>query len=154
MEQYLAVKKQLFQNCQEYVQKRISTIKEAMSAIKEAADEEIKSSAGDKYETGRAMMQIEMENSARQLAEARKLQSQMDQLPKPTSVCKYIESGCLAITSQGNYYIAISVGKIIVDDKEYFVVAPSSPIGGVLLGLNAGEVADLNGRKIEVKEVY
>ncbi|MGK7389633.1 MAG: 3-oxoacyl-ACP synthase [Candidatus Cyclobacteriaceae bacterium M2_1C_046] len=154
MEQYLAVKKQLFQKCQEYVQKRISTIKEAMSAIKEAADEETKSSAGDKYETGRAMMQIEMENYANQLAEARKLQSQMDQLPKPNTVCKNIESGCLAVTSQGNYYFAVSVGKITIDDKDYFAVAPSSPVGGALLGLKAGETAELNGRKIEVKEVY
>lgn len=154
MEDHLSIKKQLFLKCQDYVKKRIETVREAMATIKEAADEETKNSTGDKYETGRAMMQIEMENYVGQLAEARKLQEQMEYIAKPGSICKTVESGCLVETNLGTYYFAISAGKITVDGKDYFAVAPTSPIGGKLIGLKAGEAAELNGRKIEVKGIY
>lgn len=153
MDEYINIKKQLHEKCMEYVNKRIVTVREAMKAIKEAVDEETKSVVGDKYETGRAMLQLELENYSSQLAEARKLHDQMEQI-SPKSVCRSIQSGCLAFTSQGNYYFAVSAGKITIDDKEYYAVAPTSPIGNLLLEKKEGEEAELNGRKFLIKKIF
>ena len=57
-------KKQLYDLCQAVVQQRIDTARHAMTAAQESANEEGKSSAGDKYETGRAMAQIERDRHA------------------------------------------------------------------------------------------
>lgn len=153
MDELLAIKKQLFTKCAEYAQKRLDTVKEAIDTLKEAADEETKNVTGDKYETGRAMLQLEMENYSKQLAEARKLKEQMDRIT-PNSICYSIESGCLAFTDQGTYYVAISVGKITLDGKDYFAVAPSSPIGEKMLSKKAGDEVELNGRKFKITKVY
>src|SRR5580700_4420568 len=51
------------------LKQRIATAQEAMDQAQEAANSEEKSSAGDKYETGRAMGQLQKEMHGRQLAE-------------------------------------------------------------------------------------
>ena len=64
------LKHELILRCHQYADSRIATARQAMSEAQTAANEESKSSIGDKYETGRSMMQIEGEKAAHQLAEA------------------------------------------------------------------------------------
>ena len=59
-----------------------------MVNAQEAANEEGKSSVGDKYETGRAMMQIERDKAAQQLDEALKLKNIIDQISIETGQWK------------------------------------------------------------------
>lgn len=152
MDEYINIKKQLHAKCMEYVNKRLLTVREAMKAVKEAVDEETKSVAGDKYETGRAMFQLELENYSSQFIEARKLYEQMEQI-SPKSICRSVQSGCLVFTSQGIYYFAVSVGKITIDGNDYFAVSPTSPIGNVLLECKEGEEAELNGRRFLINKI-
>lgn len=153
MDEFRDIKKQLHAKCMEYVNKRIITVREAMKAIKEAVDEETKSVVGDKYETGRAMLQLEMESYSSQLTEARKLYDQMEQI-STKSICRTVQSGCLVLTSQGNYYFAVSAGKITIDGNDFFAVAPTSPIGNALLDRKEGEEAELNGRRFVISKIY
>jgi hypothetical protein len=153
MEEFMNIKKQLHTKCMEYVNKRILTVREAMKAVKEAVDEETKSVLGDKYETGRAMLQLELENYSSQLIEARRLYEQMEQI-SPKSICRSVQSGCLVFTSQGNYYFAVSAGKVTIAGKDYFAVAPTSPIGNALLERKEGEEAELNGRRFVISKIY
>jgi hypothetical protein len=74
------VKSKLLAMCIEYVEQRISSATTAMQNAQEAANEEGKSSAGDKYETGRAMMQIERDQAAAQLDESLKLKRTLHQI--------------------------------------------------------------------------
>ena len=75
------LKQRLVAECKRYVASRIETANQAMINAQKAANEEDKSSVGDKYETGRAMMQIERDKAAQQLDEALKLKNIIDQLP-------------------------------------------------------------------------
>jgi len=59
----------LYQACFEFIDNRIKTIRQAIQETQASADQETKSSAGDKYETGLSMMQLDMEKQAEQLAE-------------------------------------------------------------------------------------
>lgn len=152
MDEFLSIKKELHSKCMDYVQKRIQNVREAMIAVREAADEETKNTTGDKYETGRAMLQLELENYSNQLAEARKLQEQMDRI-SAKAICTTVESGCLAFTNVGNYYFAISVGKLSVNGKDFFAVSPNSPIGEKMLTKKAGDEVELNGRKFKISQV-
>ena len=54
--------------CKTYVDKRLETIEEIISSNQKALQSETKSSAGDKHETARAMLQLEMEKAGQQLA--------------------------------------------------------------------------------------
>jgi sortase (surface protein transpeptidase) len=56
-----ALKTRLHSLCVSYVGQRIETAQRAIAIAQASANEETKSSAGDKYETGRAMAQLEIE---------------------------------------------------------------------------------------------
>ncbi|GAB3913897.1 hypothetical protein GCM10028803_58510 [Larkinella knui] len=149
---YATVKQTLFDRCRQYVAQRIETAKTAMEAAQSAANEESKSSAGDKYETGRAMAQIERDRHAQQLAEARRLEQELGGIDagKPYSI---VQPGSLVLTSQGNYFIAISAGKITVDQTDYFAISAASPIAARLNHVKADDEVVFNGKPIRIVEV-
>src|SRR5437762_5227779 len=105
-----AIKKQLHERCAAIVQQRMADAKQAMDAAQESANQEEKSSAGDKYETGRAMAQIARDQAAQQLDEALKLKNALDQI-NPEVSSKRIMLGSLVITDKNRFYISISAGR-------------------------------------------
>ena len=121
------INRQLFEKCKENADDRIRHAKEAMLAAQEAANEESKSSAGDKYNTVRALMQIETDRYARQLIEAQKLAGTMD-LIHIERQHDQLDLGSLVETDNGNFFIATSVGKISLDDFTAFAISAASPI--------------------------
>lgn len=147
-----STKQALYTHCQQYVRQRIETARSAMNAAQEAANEESKSSAGDKYETGRAMAQIERDRHAQLLAEALKLEQDLIQIDidKPMAV---VRPGSLVVTDRGRFFISISVGKIKLESADYFAVSAASPIGAQLLGRKAGDVVTFNKLAYQVQEV-
>lgn len=146
------LKQTLFDHCRQYVEQRIETAKTAMEAAQSAANEESKSSAGDKYETGRAMAQIERDRHAQQLAEARKLEQELARIDAG-KIHSAVQPGSLVLTSQGNYFIAISAGKITVDRTDYFAVSAASPIGVRLNHAKAGDEVVFNSKLIRILAV-
>lgn len=146
------IKKRLFEACLDYVQQRIDAAKLAIEDAQAAAEDETKSSAGDKYETGREMMQQEKDRNMAQLNEANKLKVQLSQV-KIDSISKTAETGSLVVTDNGRFYIAISAGVIKLDNESYYAVSPASPVGLKLKGLTVGNKFSLNEKSYIVKEV-
>lgn len=135
----LEIKSVLYQKCIDFVEQRLKRVLNSIKEIQESLTSETKSSAGDKHETGRAMLQLERENAGRQLSEIEKLKESLSKIDiKSTS--NTIGLGSLIITSQTNYFMAISSGKLQVGSKEYFAISPETPIGLLLLGKKAGDV--------------
>ena len=138
--------------CLAEAEERISRAQEAMKAIQLASGQETKSSAGDKYETGRAMMQLEQEKNARQLMEAMKLKKALDQL-NPARECKEVTPGALIFTNNGNYYLSAGIGKLVLNGTEYMAISAVSPLGQQLKGLPAGQEAKVNGRTFKIEKL-
>ena len=139
----LTTKQSLHARCQQYVQQRIDTARQAMEAAQESANAESKSSAGDKYETGRAMAQLERDRHAQLLAEARKMEQELTRL-KVDKNYETIQPGSLATTNRGAFFISIGAGKLALDGTDYFAVSPASPVAAVLAGHKAGDVVTVN----------
>ncbi|HZY39251.1 MAG TPA: 3-oxoacyl-ACP synthase [Mucilaginibacter sp.] len=146
------LKKELYQKCLDYVQTRIAAAKQAIEDSQAAANDETKSSAGDKYETGREMMQQETDRNMAQLNEANKLKVALSQI-KPVGSAETVEAGSLAITDNGSFYLAISAGVLTVNNDKYYAVSPASPIGLKLKGLKPGNKFTLNEKSYLIKEV-
>ncbi|MBK5278410.1 MAG: 3-oxoacyl-ACP synthase [Bacteroidia bacterium] len=146
------IKAKLLARCFLYVEQRMETSKEAMKYAQDSANMEEKNSAGDKYETGRAMAQIERDKAARQLDEALKLRTILYQI-NPVSNSSKITSGTLVITEASRFYLAISIGNIIIEGLDYIVLAPTSPIGKTLLNLKKGDQFTFNKRVHSIIEV-
>lgn len=138
--------------CEQLVATRIATAKDAMDAAQAAANAEGKSSAGDKYETGRAMMQLERDQHARALAENLKLKQALDGLD-PTLQHEQVRPGSLVQTSTGTYYISISLGQVDIDGVTYIAISPVTPLAALLLGLKPGDKTAFNKRPISILKV-
>lgn len=146
------LKKALYDQCQTYVQQRIDTARQAMEAAQEAANSESKSSAGDKYETGRAMAQLERDRHAQLLAEALKLEQELSRL-NLDKLYDTVQPGSLAVTDRGTFFISISAGKLTQDGNDYFAVSPASPIATALTGNRAGDTVLFNKLTYQVVQI-
>jgi transcription elongation GreA/GreB family factor len=146
------LKKSLFDYCEAYVTSRIGRIKEEIKKAQASANEETKSSAGDKYETGRAMAQLEIEKNTKQLNEAEKLSAMLQNIVTDR-ISDVIIPGSLVSTSKGLFYISISIGLVKISDADYFIIAPDSPIGKMFLGKKAGDVVSWNNNEYLIREI-
>jgi transcription elongation GreA/GreB family factor len=149
----LPLKEKLLALCIRHVEEKISAAAEAMRSAQEAANEEDKSSAGDKYETGRAMMQIERDNAAMQLDEALKLKRTLD-LISATENHQVVSLGSVVITKTFRSFVAVGPGKLNVDGADYFIVTPMSPLGKILFGHKAGMEFTFNNKPNTVLEIF
>lgn len=146
------LKRELYTLCVDYVRARIETAKQAIDDAQQSASEETKSSAGDKYETGREMMQQETDRNQAQLNEANKLLIALNQINVDGS-SSTANPGSLVITDNGKFYLSVSAGALSLNGEGYFAVSPASPIGGKLLGRKAGDEFNLNGKQYKIKEI-
>jgi len=145
-------KEELLNQCEAYVNKRLQTVEETISSSQKALQSETKSSAGDKHETGRAMLQLEMEKAGQQLAGISLMKEVLAKVDL-SNVSKKIHLGSLIFTEKANYFLAISAGKLMVADKQYFAISVSSPIGQLLLGKQESDVIFFNGNQIKIIKV-
>jgi len=129
----MSVKKELYKKCLSFIDNRLLTIQNTISEIQESLVSETKSSAGDKHETGRAMLQLEREKAGHQLAEAQKTQGILQKI-NPNTTHQHIVLGSVVYTTKQNYYIAISAGEIEIDNTVFYAISPFTPIAKVLLG--------------------
>ncbi len=139
-------KEQLFHLCLQQLEQKLLQLKQAMADTQEALASEAKSTAGDKHETGRAMIQLEQEKLGKQLREIQKARNALIQVPYRKKHQK-VESGALVKTEQGLYFLAIGLGPIEVEGQNVFVVAPSSPVAQAMLLKEAGEMFSFNGHQ-------
>ena len=148
----MTLKQQLYLLCGEYITNREAEIKKVIAEAREAAANETKSSAGDKYETGRETMQQEIDLNITRLNELGKLKQTMERIiPEQTSGT--VAPGSVVRTSSGNYYIAIGAGKLKIGDNIYYAISLESPIGEKLAGQKAGYAFEFNNRKITIENV-
>lgn len=141
------LKQHLHHLCSEFIASREAEIKTAIAEMQEAAANETKSSAGDKYETTREMLAQETNMNLSRLNELHRLRAALSQVPVSPPAGKVVV-GSLVHTSSGSYYISISAGKLVFEDRTYYCISASSPIGQKILGKQAGDSFDLNGKTI------
>jgi transcription elongation GreA/GreB family factor len=142
----------LYKFCEAFVNKRISGIQGNIRDVRESLDSEDKNTAGDKHETGRAMLQLELENLGQQLAEAEKMEDVLDKV-NIKSVHQTIGLGNLVETSKSNYFLAVSAGLYKEGDRAVYCISIKTPIGQLLLGKSVGDTVIFNGESIRITAV-
>lgn len=149
----MPTKEAIVKACEVLVAKRVADIQDAMAASREAANNETKSSAGDKYETTRAMMHFELEKLSGQLNEAEKLQEALFQAMQ-APFASAINIGNMVTTSTAVYFLGIGLGKIVVENETVFAISTASPIGQLLLGKSLGDEIVFNGTVQKIISIF
>jgi len=143
----------LYQQCLQQLNNKLKQLSQAFTDAREALTTEAKSTAGDKHETGRAMIQLEQEKLSRQYIETQKSRELLLRVPYDKAHNK-VATGALVETGIGLFFIAVGLGELKLNDEAVFVIAPSSPLAQTMLGKTTGESFNFNHNSILIKAIY
>ncbi len=146
------IKQQLYKACEDFLNKRLEVIQMTISDIQNSLQSETKSSAGDKHETGRAMLQLEREKAGHQLAEVQKLNEILHKI-KLEIHHQSVALGSVVYSTQSNYFIAISAGEITINNDKFYAISPSTPMAKLLLSKTVGDCIEFRDTKFTIKEI-
>ena len=132
---------------------RMVTSEEAMRQAQEAANGEEKSSAGDKYETGRAMGHLQKDMHARQLAE---LVREVAALHAVNTEKLYTEgkSGAFLQTDHLAFFISIGLGKQLVEGQAVVFLSPQAPLAKTLQNKRTGDSIVFNRETMILRDIF
>lgn len=117
-----------------------------------ASNNDTKSSMGDKYETGREMLQQEINNLQRQLNESLNQQSIIQKISSDPS--SKVQNGALVKTDKGLFYISASAGEIMVDQQKIMTVSAESPLAKAMYGLTEKQNFSVNNVTQKIVEIW
>jgi hypothetical protein len=146
------IKTAVYHHCESYLRQKAKGYLSQDQSLLESLDSEGKSSAGDKHETGRAMIQLEREKLAQQRERNDQDIKTLDALKNKTTTV-HIAPGALVNTSLASYFLAVPADAFSHNDKKIYCISPQSPIGQLLLGKKAGDSFSFRGNSIKVLEV-
>ncbi len=148
----LALKAALYESCTSYLQKRLDVIEHRLNELNDSLEAETKSSAGDKYETGRAMLHLEKDKQMQQLAVLLTQKKQLHAID-PRIPYLLVEQGALVQTNQGAFYLSIPAGKLKLEEETYFAITLASPIGQLLFQKKEGDAFEFRGRSYVLEAI-
>lgn len=147
-----ALKALVIEKAKEELQARLNQLHTSIKAAQQAANEEGKSSMGDKYETARAMAQLDTEMLGQQWKEAEKTLSALSRLQEPSA--DQLAAGSLAQFANSWFWLAPGGGKIIAQEQTIFWVSPQSPWAKALMGMQVGEERSFNQKVWKLMALY
>ncbi|MDO6433323.1 hypothetical protein Q4E93_22115 [Flavitalea sp. BT771] len=181
--QKLAFKSQLKQFGLDLIAQRIAAARQAADQAQEAANQEEKSSAGDKYETGRAMGQLQKEMHARQQAEHEREHAALLRV-RADALCTHPVPGafiqCQDMSSERTggslsegqllevsgkrvdffgypfpgIFICAGLGKHSVAGQTILFLSPAAPLAKSLLDKKTGDEFSFNGRTLRIEDLF
>jgi transcription elongation GreA/GreB family factor len=146
------LKSGLLNLCQVNIDERLDSLKSIINDLQQSLQSETKSSAGDKHETGRAMVQLEREKAGQQLAEIQKTQQILAKI-NPEVKSDVIGLGSVVFTTGSNYFIGISAGELKINNQIFYAISPSTPIGVLLLGKKVGDTINFRTNTFVVTDI-
>lgn len=149
MEEGQQLKQAVLAECRSKLLAQLSTIDSRLQALRDSKEGETKSSAGDKFETGRAMLQLEENNLKQQLAAAMGTRQLLDQATQQVAT-ETIAIGSLVATNRGIFFLSAGFGKVSVNGRDVFCTSPESPMGKRLIGKTTGDAYLFNETKFTV----
>ena len=141
-------KSQIQANLRSILENTLEEARREYLLAKESRDSDTKSSAGDKFETGREMMQREMDKLSALVDNTLNAIAKLDRLADlPASAV--ISEGSLVETDQETYFISIGYGKL----DSIYAISIESPLGLELKGKKVGDCIEMRGRHITIKSI-
>lgn len=146
------IKLQLHKHCTEYIKHHIEINSHAVAEAQQAVTGETKNTAGDRYETERAMKQRETELFGKRIDEALKKYRMLESIDASKPVDS-VMPGALVSTSIGFFFIAISTDEVSIDGEEYCIISIESPIGQSMANKRTRESFSFRGKQISIHDI-
>ncbi len=152
-EEKIAFKDSLKQFCQALIEQRIQTTRALIDNAQQAANSEEKSSAGDKYETARAMGHLEKDMHTRQLMENVKELAGLQQV-NTHEIYNSITTGAFIQCGTVSLFIAAGAGRQIVNEQPILFLSPAAPLAQLIKHKQKGDSFMFKGAATFIEDVF
>ena len=123
-----------------------------VGSLMESLEAEAKSTAGDKHETGRAMIHQEIEA----------VQATVDRTADQVRLCRRWanEEGSFdrvapgALVETDGPWVFVGLGRLELDAREVLSISPASPLAEALHGKQVGDVVVLGNRRATIRAIH
>lgn len=150
----IAFKIRLKQEALDLIGQRITAARQAIDQAQQAANQEEKSSAGDKYETGRAMGHLQKDMHARQLAENLKELSTLHAVPAEI-LYTTATPGAIVQAGELTFFISAGLGRqVSAGGRNIVYLSPQAPLARSLQNKSAGEHFPFNGKMTLITDLF
>ena len=137
----------------EKLQQQIANIKEHIGSLTTDAQNDAKSSAGDKHETALAMMHLEQEKLNAKLAELLASEATVRKLPAQKTSDK-ATVGSVVKTNKAVFYISVAMPAVFVQNQTVMCVSAAAPLIQRILNKEAGTEIVFNNISYKIIEIY
>jgi hypothetical protein len=142
----MTLKQKIYNYYLHLIDEKVNMLQQVLADLKESGANETKSTAGDKHETGLAMLQIEQSNIRAQMQEVLTQKTALEKI-NPKLSASMIVNGSLIKTNRGYLFMSIAMGKAVIDNNAVIALSPQSPLGQKLMGLKVKDAAEINNVK-------
>jgi len=146
------LKKDTIKVCLDKITKSKQALLMQQNEISNAIANETKSSAGDKFETSREMMNQEKSKIAEQLIQQNYFETQLKAIRLDKSLTE-IDFGAFVSTDKGYFLIAAALGKIENKDFTFFAISDEAPLFKAMKGKKENESFNFRNNSYKIEHI-
>ena len=144
------IKYRLIEKCLQMLNERADNAKKAMDDLQQSANEY--GLPKDRYDSFRAQVLRKRDLFAEQY------QKSMDEIElikkiNPSKQSEKVEFGSLVITNKQKLFVSISLGKIELENEQFYAISTQVPIFKAIQNRKTGDKFEFNGNKFEILEI-
>lgn len=134
------------------LEQKYNELLHAAEQVREAIVNDDASTAGNKYETSRAMNQLELERLGTQLRQIEDQLKAIRQIPASVDVSSVGKGNLVRIGSMW-VFIALALGRVKSEGLDISVISPLSPLAMAMSQKKAGDMVVIAGREQRIEEI-
>lgn len=146
------MKEQLLKLHLQMLQDKIDAFQDRVKALSIDAQNDAKSSAGDKHETALSMMHLEQEKLSAKITEYINLKNEISRIDLKLNSDKII-LGSLVKANGFWFFLSAALPKVSIEDRTVFALSKQSPLGSLLIGKSVGDQVTVNNTTYLIQNV-
>ncbi len=146
------LKRNLKQLCLERLNEKITAFQNIITDLSLDAQNDAKSSAGDKHETSLSMMHLEQENLSKKINENIALRDVILRVDE-TKISNKVEFGSVVKLNSVNLFLSAALPKITYQDESILAISMDAPIAKELIGKELNDTFVFNNCEFTVNSL-
>lgn len=136
----------------------IQTLENSAQTVRESIDELIQTA--NEYEGDHDILDPFKEGLIKKKdLQNKQLQKYLDDIKlvkkaDPKRIPEKVEFGSVVITDKQKMFIAVGIGKIVLENETYFAISTQVPVYKAMQGLKVGDSFTLNNNTFTIKDIF
>ena len=148
------MKYKVFDALESHLQVAVSEVESHLSSLQDALTSEAKSTAGDKHETGRAMIHQEMRRVNDTLQRSQYALDELTRLRQVSVTPIRVAAGVLVETTGPWVLVGLPLGKLSLEEGLVLGVSPEAPLAQAWHGAKVGDEVRLGSSTLQIVALH